>query len=45
MSWRPVEIGGWEHVLQIWNPNPSEVNDKGQSKKNQGKIEKGKWIY
>ena len=21
ISWRPVEAGGWEHVIQIWNPS------------------------
>ena len=21
MSWRPVEAGGWEYVIQIWNPS------------------------
>ena len=21
MSWRSVEVGGWERVIQIWNPS------------------------
>ena len=21
MSWSPVEVGGWERVIQIWNPS------------------------